>query len=369
MNKPLHIVCLDAPAPPDYGGAIEMYYKIKALAELGAAITLHYFDYKQGRHADDLKSYCEKIISYERKSFLQAPTFSKPHIVASRINKQLIERLNADNDPILLEGVHCTGIIPYLKNKSRSIVVRLHNDEAVYYRNLAKAESNFFKSAYYTTESWLLVRYQKRLSTAASYAALSQNDAERFRNDYGLKEVFLIPAFVPWQDVTSLTGSGSYCLYHGNLAVAENEAAVLWLIHYVFSKTEILLVVAGQNISDRLRRAASLPKVLFLSNPTEEQLKDLIQKAHIHVLPDLNNTGVKLKLLHALFCGRFCLTNNMAFSSSNTVAIAHTPEQYMGFLKSFQEQSFTEADREERKKILRLYNNHANAETLIAHLC
>ena len=35
MNKKLYIVCLDAPAPADYGGAIDMYYKIEALAQKG----------------------------------------------------------------------------------------------------------------------------------------------------------------------------------------------------------------------------------------------------------------------------------------------------------------------------------------------
>lgn len=346
-----------------------MHSKIKALAEMGAAITLHYFDYKKGRHADDLKQYCARVFSYERKQWSLLTSFSKPHIVASRISQQLIEQLNGDNNPILLEGIHCMGTLPYLKSKERRIVVRLHNDEAVYYRNLAKAESNFFKSAYYAIESRLLARYQKTLPASASYAALSQNDAERFCNTYGLKDVFLVPPFVPWQQVTSLAGTGNFCLYHGNLAVAENEAAVLWLLHYVFSKTEMLLLVAGQNISTRLRQATISSNVLFLSDPDESQLKELIQHAHIHVVPDLNNTGVKLKLLHALFEGRFCITNSTAFNSSNTVAIAHTPEQYMGFLKSFMAKPFTAEDIVERSEMLRLYNNQTNAEMLIKHLC
>ena len=45
MNEPIHIVCLDAPAPPDYGGAIDMYYTIIALAKTGRKPILHYFEY------------------------------------------------------------------------------------------------------------------------------------------------------------------------------------------------------------------------------------------------------------------------------------------------------------------------------------
>jgi hypothetical protein len=65
--------------------------------------------------------------------------------------------------PVVLEGVHCAGIIPYLKKEDRNIVVRLQNDEAVYYRRLAETESNFFKSSYYRRESRLLKKYQHTL--------------------------------------------------------------------------------------------------------------------------------------------------------------------------------------------------------------
>lgn len=369
MADCLHIVCLDAPSPPDYGGAIDMFYKIKALAETGTKITLHYFDYKQGRNADGLKQYCEQVFPYRRKSFFQNPTFSKPHIVASRINQHLIERLNADDFPVLLEGVHCTGIIPYLKKQARKITVRLHNDEAVYYSHLANAETNFFKRSYYAIESLLLKRYQKNLPAAVAYAAISESDTAVFKNDYGLKNVFFVPAFVPWQMVTSLAGKGTYCLYHGNLSVAENEAAALWLIENVFSQLDAPFVIAGKDIPAGITKAVARFKHINLKpNPTQQELDKLIQEAHIHVLPDFNNTGVKLKLLHALFCGRFCITNNTEIKSSDTVAFAQTPQDYMGFLKSFTAQEFTTAHIAGRKALLQAYSNQANAQQLKAHL-
>lgn len=37
----------------------------------------------------------------------------------------------------------------------------------------------------------------------------------------------------------------------------------------------------------------------------------LIQEAHINLLPTFQNTGIKLKLLNALFNGRFCIVNSM----------------------------------------------------------
>ncbi len=33
VEQHLHIISFDVPAPPDYGGVIDVYYKAKALAE------------------------------------------------------------------------------------------------------------------------------------------------------------------------------------------------------------------------------------------------------------------------------------------------------------------------------------------------
>ncbi|HEX8313555.1 MAG TPA: mannosyltransferase, partial [Flavisolibacter sp.] len=137
MTDHLHIVCLDAPSPPDYGGAIDMYYKIKALAETGRKIILHYFDYNPTRDTKGLETICYAVHAYKRKSFFRSPPLSRPFIVQSRINKDLIKRLNEDDAPILLEGLHCAGLIPHLKHQQR-VVLRMHNNEAAYYHHLAQ---------------------------------------------------------------------------------------------------------------------------------------------------------------------------------------------------------------------------------------
>jgi hypothetical protein len=43
LDKHLHIVCLDIPYPADYGGVVDLFYKIKSLHQLGVKIHLHCF--------------------------------------------------------------------------------------------------------------------------------------------------------------------------------------------------------------------------------------------------------------------------------------------------------------------------------------
>ena len=162
MNEPIHIVCLDAPAPPDYGGAIDMYYTIVALAKTGRKPILHYFEYGEKRNTKELEPFCSAIYAYPRKSLLKSFSLSKPYIITSRINHNLISRLNQDQHPILLEGLHCTGILPELKNPQR-VVVRMHNEEASYYQKLAENEKSFLKRIYYNMESSLLSGYYSKI--------------------------------------------------------------------------------------------------------------------------------------------------------------------------------------------------------------
>ena len=369
MSEAIHIVCLDAPSPPDYGGAIDMFYKIKALHEIGKKVTLHYFGYNPARGAKELEQYCIAIHVYERKSLWQSLPLSRPYIVQSRINRELIGRLNADNHPVLLEGLHCAGLLPFLQNKER-VILRMHNEEASYYRQLAKTERSFLKRLYFLQESRLLHRDQKRMEKTVALACLSEADMRIFENEYGFRKLFFLPCFLPWQEVNSLEGKGDYCLYHGNLAVSENEEAVRWLIEEVFSQLPVPFVVAGKNISARLKKLARhYTNITLVNNPPEDELQAIVRDAHIHVLPSLNNTGVKLKLLNALLNGRFCLTNAAGVQGSRIQRGIEVQEDSAGWIAAvtlLMEKAFTAAEIAERKEILSLYHNRENAKLLSA---
>lgn len=41
----LHIVSFHIPIPQNYGGVIDIYYKVKALHDIGVKVILHCFEY------------------------------------------------------------------------------------------------------------------------------------------------------------------------------------------------------------------------------------------------------------------------------------------------------------------------------------
>lgn len=369
MDKKIHIVCLDAPCPPDYGGAIDMYYKIIAIARAGYKIILHYFNYND-RNAEGLEEYCFEVNRYARKKGVSYLLDNKPYIIYTRINQKLIQRLNNDNYPIILEGIHCTGIIPYLDH-NRKIVVRLHNKESAYYKRLAEYEVNKLKKHYYNRESKRLEKYEHNLDPAFFYFSISETDRLYFKYEVSLKNSMFLPAFIPWKQGNP-EGTGDYCLYHGNLGISENEEAAIWLIKHVFSQINYPCIIAGKGITKRLRKEAqSFDHITLESDPADKDMETLIEQAHIHIIPSLNVTGVKLKLLHVLLRGRHCIANKAAVDGSlitKGYSLAEQASDYISLIKQLKETPFTRKHIEERNEVATIYNNDRNAEKLIAFL-
>jgi len=371
-DKHLHIVTHDVPWPADYGGVIDLFYKLKALHGQGVKVHLHCFT--QGRiPQDELNKYCSTVNYYQRKKNISRFSFRLPFIVNSRANTELINNLQKDDHPVLLEGIHCTY---YLNNgdlKNRKVLVRLHNTEFEYYKQLAKQEKGLFKKLYFLHESRLLKNYEEAISGKAIFLAVSKHDVDLYEQLFLTKDIHYLPVFIPYTLAAGKEGKGCFCLYHGNLAINENEEAAVWLLKNVFSKISIPFVIAGKDPSGKLQNLAHQHQhTCLVINPSQTEMQDLISKAHVHVLPSLNNTGIKLKLLNALFNGRHCLVNEAAVKGSGLEKFCHITEDVVSFQKKIEELyglPFTEQEMQGRQDLLQTtYNNEVNARQLMTFL-
>ena len=371
-DKHLHIVCLDIPWPADYGGVVDLFYKIKSLHQLGIKIHLHCFT-KNRKPSNELNKYCETVKYYQRRKNSSSFSLSLPLIVNSRVNAELINNLQKDNYPVLLEGIHCTYYLQNAQLNNRKIIVRLHNAEFEYYKQLAKQETDLFKKAYYSFESRLLKKYEKAIADKATFLAVSKQDVEIYKQEFGATDIQYLPVFLPYTQVTGKAGKGCFCLYHGNLAINENEEAAIWLLKNVFNKIDLPFVIAGKNPSAKLQQLAhNHQHTCLVANPSEKEMQDMIAKAHVHVLPALNNTGIKLKLLNAIFNGRHCLVNKAGVEGSGLESFCHLAEDAETFIKQIEELytlPFTEQEVQQRQGLLQtIYNNEANARQLMTFL-
>lgn len=367
-DKYLHIVTHDIPYPANFGGVIDIFYKIKTLHENGIKIILHCFENKRPRQ-NELDKYCESVFYYERKTSLLNFSFRLPFIVSTRKSNELLKNLQKDNYPILFEGVHSTYHVYAGNLNKRTIILRLFNAEFEYYHHLALHERNPFRKLYYLHESKLLKKYENFLSKKIPILALSGKDVELYQQNFGATNIKHLPVFLPFLKVGGQQGNGCYCLYHANLSVNENEEAALWLVQNVFNDLNIPFVIAGKNPSQKLIFLAEKNALAcVVANPSDKELHDLIAKAQINILPSFNNTGIKLKLLNALYNGRHCIVNNAGVAGSGlnkACTMAEDEDDFKTAVKYLYEMPYTREENDKRQQLLALYDNQKNVDRLI----
>ena len=369
----LHIIAFNIPYPPDYGGTIPVFERIKSLHGLGVRIHLHCFR-KGRRQAPELSRYCESVRYYKRSSGIAGMLLGLPYIVSSRINGRLLSDLKGDNYPILAEGLHCTGLLLENRWPARIIAIRLHNIESQYYRALARTAPPGLRKGYFRIESKRLDAYEKRIAGFPYlFLTVHPHDREYFMTQCGAEKVVYLPPFIPYQVVHSLGGTGSYNLYHGDLSVPDNERSVMWLVREVWDKEQAPLIIAGLNPTGRLKRfLRSYPEIRLVENPDAEQMERLVREAQVNCIHSFNTSGIKIKLLHALFSGRHCVVTGELLRGtgleSGCYPVSNAAE-FKGKLKELRDIPFNGQDREIREKSLReQFDIHRNAKKLMEYL-
>ncbi|MBK7109311.1 MAG: hypothetical protein IPH61_09350 [Bacteroidetes bacterium] len=366
MSNSLHIISFNVPYPPDYGGVIDVYYKIKALHAAGVKIHLHTFIYGR-KESSELESLCESVKYYKRKPMWQGIFTNKPMIVDSRRSNALLQNLLKDNYPILFEGLHACYYLNDVKLSKRFKMVRMHNNEAEYYFSLAKREKSFINSIYYYEEFKRLKLFEKKLKSADYLLAIAHHEKDYYKKIFN--NTLYVGPFHGNTTVTAKPGHGKYALYHGNLSISENQEAAMYLIEQVFNEMDLHLIIAGLQPGEVLKKSISkIENISLIDSPADCELQELVANAHVNILPSFQKTGVKLKLINSLFNGRFCLTNHLMVDQTGMekyCTIANTPHEMKTALYDLMEREFTNEDLEFRKLIETEYSNKTGAELVI----
>ena len=127
IQKTIHIISFDVPYPPNYGGVIDVFYKLKALHKAGVKIHLHCFEYGRGVKKE-LEEFCVSVHYYPRKTgFLQHFSFV-PFIIKSRASNELVQNLIKVPAPILMEGLHTCAL---LKNDQLSTIFKIFRESNI----------------------------------------------------------------------------------------------------------------------------------------------------------------------------------------------------------------------------------------------
>jgi Glycosyl transferases group 1 len=368
----LHIISFDIPYPANYGGVIVIFNQIKALHALGIKVILHCYQYGDRTPQPELANYCHEVYYYKRSRSIIWQCSLFPFIMQTRMSRSLVKRLKKDNHPILFEGIHTAGLVWKRSLRHRQKLVRMHNVEWMYYENLWKLTSSLvpLEKLYYFLESIKLQRTEPYvLLHADEIIAISTNDQAYFKQHKA--NTHYIPAFHPNTFVESQLGRGEYVLFHGKLSVPDNERAALWLIEEIIAGMEVPFIIAGMEPTQRLKDAIRPhDHIKLVENPDDRTMNDLIRNAHINLLLSFQSAGIKLKLINALFRGRFCIVNDSMVSGTGLEKLCYVRNSAATIRQTIEAiltAPFEQNRVDERKAHLETeYSNLENARKLIS---
>ena len=355
QKKRLHIISFDNPFPPNYGGIVEVFYKIKALHTIGIEIYLHSFVDSIPLEYDALKRITHQVFFY-RKSKNPLLLFSKmPFSVRTRDSKKLIENISSIDAPILFEG-HKTTYWVY-KNSLRNFdsYIRLHNIENLYFDGLASSENNWFKKLLYSVEARKYETYNSVLTNFNKVFALSKFENNVINKQF--KNSVYIPVFHGNENVVQLEGFGKYALYHGDLRASDNRKSVEFLIDIFKEIKDFNLIIASSSGEQFVRsKIKNNSNISFVKIQNFAHLKELFSDAHINFAVSFQKSGTKLKLLNALFNSRFSIINENIIDDEKITSlceIATSKEEFISKIKELKTKEFNGYN--QRKEILETY--------------
>ena len=129
------------------------------------------------------------------------------------------------------------------------------------------------------------------------------------------------------------------------------------------------MVIASSHKNKQILRAISKYKnIKFKQLVNENNLVELFGKAHINALPTFQNTGIKLKLLNALYQGRFIITNGCMIDQTGLESLCERASSKTGFLNKTEElyrRNYDETIKEERRRVLKDFDPEKSAKKII----
>ncbi len=369
MERKINIIALNIPYPPNYGGVIDIYYKIEALHRQGIGVILHCFEYDRPQ-APQLENICLEVHYYKRKTGLLPNLSTLPYNVYGRKDPLLLENLQKNDYPILFDGLHSCYYLNHPSLRNRFKIFRECNIEHDYYRKLALSEHSLIRKSFLLLESLRFAAFQKKVKAAQLMLCVSQADTSYLQKKFPENRVVFVPCFHANREVSATPGQSDFILYHGKLSVAENEKAALYLIRNVFSKLPYRCVIAGMKPSKRLSRAAQKhANIILEADPERERMDFLIRQAQLNLLLTFQATGLKLKLLNSLFSGRHVVVNPAMVNGSGLDCLCHiarNPQEIISLCHRCMQTPFGQEEIQKRKQFLfPFYDNDEQAKKMV----
>jgi glycosyltransferase involved in cell wall biosynthesis len=338
------IVCSDFPYPADHGGRVDTWGRIKVLAELGWKIHLVIC----GKHIpsqEDIKvvyNYVEKVKLCPRRSKMIDLLSGMPMQVQSRKELKHVN-IDEDYDYVLLEGDYVYHILNNPLIKHNNIILRVHNDEAIYFQALSRSAKKLPHKLYYRMESRRFKQLQQRmLKRVDKYLFISNQEFQKFSSRYPATKSQFLPPPVTKEIFQSNTFQSKNVVFIGSLFMPNNREAIEWYLEHIhpvmLNIPDYQFIIAGNSRKQSLKWLESYNLNKVVVHDTPKSLEHIYDTGYVFVNPMQNGAGVKLKTIEAIQNGLPVISTSIGAEGTGLrhnehVLIADNPEQFSAHLQ------------------------------------
>jgi len=343
------LVANDFPYPLNHGAAIDMWWHIQTLKNLGFRVDIVATVKAMPPEEDiqTLKAQVDQLFIVQRQRGFKSAAAALPFQVQSRADLRTVA-LSSEYKAVVMVAEHVCSILQNPNLRAQKRILRLHNNEVRFFQELSKSSKNLLRKAFYRSE-------------AAKFRVLSPKimakcDALWFISDYERKQhvkkhpadrekAFFVPPRVDRNAMGHRSLEGCRVLFIGTLAFANNSSAVEW---YVSQVHQLLcgvvgynFVVAGNTVGESAEVlegiVAPYQNITLIANPKE--IESLYGIAAVFVNPVFRGAGLKMKTIDAILAGLPVVTTSTGVEGTGLMhqrhlLVADTPKEFAECIRS-----------------------------------
>lgn len=304
-DKTVHVWSMDRLEPPVYGGTLEVAGQVERLIEAGCQVVLHATTNNTYAHAEalTLRDYPGVQFKTYRRNHWAIASLNRPYTVGSRNTRSLRRALQTASGKHAVQGSHLSAL-----RFPAAAVLRWHNPESLYYRSLSEYSSGF-KRMYLRWEAAKLARWERQLALRweGPVWTLTSKDAQHWKA-LGGRGALVVPPQKRFEGMPPLTpASEQTMLVPGKFSVIENDRAARWS-----ANLPLRIIWGGHGFSNSLRSLASAKNVDLLELPSDARMAQAFNEASMVLVHAEHSLGLKLKLIQALYQGRWIIAHEAA---------------------------------------------------------
>lgn len=296
------------PYPPIFGGAMDVWERIKGMVSLGHDVDLIVTDKYNPtqQQLDEMRFYVNNVYFVLRENRFQQIINKMPLQMISRKGLATIE-IHQEYDLMILESEFCWTVTLNKTIQYKKIIVRVHNIESFYFKMLGKSSTNLKDKIYYKIETSKI----KKLSSLVFEKAdklwfISKDDLVRVHLPE--KSIFM-PFPINIDFVKPIIKQGNNVVFMGSLFMQNNTFGLDWYLKHVhpliiesIPNYRLFIVGSLKEEDHKIRdKYGCISNVSLVVNAPD--LTEYYQKAQLFINPMFHGSGVKVKSINALVNG------------------------------------------------------------------